>query len=205
MVNTFAIRQQLEWALGDREIPENLWFGPNKEIAAVDPVIREQTHEIINATEVFIITLGLSEIWYDKRSGDAFWRAIPASLFDPAKHGFRLSTVEENFDNLVAIRRCIKRARPDARVVVTLSPIPLMATFRPISCLTANSVSKAVLRVAIDQFMTDVQGDPNVFYFPSYEIVQELFPNGRQEDNRHLKPEVINFVMETFLRHYCKT
>ena len=127
MVNAFAIRQQLEWALGDKEFPENLWFGPNKEIAAVDPVIRQQTYEIINAASVFIVTLGLSEIWYNKVTGDAFWRAIPASLFDETKHGFRLSSVDENYENLVAIQTCIKRLRPDASVVFTLSPIPLMA------------------------------------------------------------------------------
>jgi hypothetical protein len=53
MVNTFAIRQQFEWALGDRDFPENLWFGPNKEIAAVDPEVRRQTREIINSASVF--------------------------------------------------------------------------------------------------------------------------------------------------------
>ncbi len=100
MVNTFAIRQQFEWALGDRDFPENLWFGPNKEIAAVDPEVRQQTWGIINSASVFIITLGLSEIWYDKISGDAFWRAIPANLFNSTRHGFRLSTVNENYENL---------------------------------------------------------------------------------------------------------
>lgn len=202
MVNTFAIRQQLEWALGDKEFPENLWFGPNKEIAAVDPVIRQQTYEIINAASVFIVTLGLSEIWYNKVTGDAFWRAIPASLFDETKHGFRLSSVDENYENLVAIQTCIKRLRPDASVVFTLSPIPLMATFRPISCLTANSVSKAILRVAIDRFMS-TNGDDQTYYFPSYEIANEMFINPRQADNRHLKPEVVTSIMEAFNRHYC--
>jgi hypothetical protein len=76
IVNSFAVRQQFEWALGERDFPDNLWFGPNKEIAAVTPEIRAQTRDVVNATELFIITLGLSEIWYDKRSGDAFWRAI---------------------------------------------------------------------------------------------------------------------------------
>ncbi|MDI3471083.1 MAG: hypothetical protein OJF62_003146 [Pseudolabrys sp.] len=203
MVNTFSIRQQFEWALGEKEIPENLWFGPHKEIAAVDPVIRKQTFEIINTTDVFIVTLGLSEIWYDKISKEAFWRAIPASLFDEERHGFRLSTVDENLANLLAIHRCIRSARPQASIIITLSPIPLMATFRPISCLTANSVSKAVLRVAIDSMMCQLKDDPNLFYFPSYEMVGELFADPRAADNRHLRPDVTRFVMDTFERHYC--
>ena len=203
MVNTFSIRQQFEWALHEREFPENLWFGAHKEIAAVDPAIRAQTYEIMRATKVFIITLGLSEIWYDKTSGDAFWRAIPAHLFDERRHGFRLSTPGENYDNLAAILRLIRRLHADASVIFTLSPIPLMATFRPVSCLTANSVSKATLRVAIDQLMRDHQYDERLYYFPSYEIVTEFFTDPRDEDNRHVRPELVAFVMETFRRHYC--
>src|SRR5215472_1605415 len=203
MVNTFAIRQQLEWALHEREFAENLWFGAHKEIAALDPAIRAQTYEIIHATKVFIITLGLSEIWYDKTSGDAFWRAIPAHLFDAKRHGFRLSAPAENYENLVAILRLIRRLHADASVIFTLSPIPLMATFRPVSCLTANSVSKAILRVAIDQLMQDYRKDEGLYYFPSYEIVTEFLTDPRGEDNRHVRPELVRFVRDTFRRHYC--
>jgi hypothetical protein len=205
MVNTFAIRQQLEWALGDREFPENLWFGPDKEIASLDPAIREETRHILERARVFIFTLGLSEIWFDKVSGEAFWRAIPAALFDPERHGFRVSSVEENLANLRTIVTLVRRLDPHNRVILTLSPIPLMATFRPVSCLTANSVSKAFLRVAIDQLITGQSGEANVFYFPSYEIVTELFPDPRLDDNRHIKPEIIRFVMDTFCRHYCQS
>jgi hypothetical protein len=203
MVNSFSIRQQFEWALEEREFPENLWFGAHKEIAAVDPAIRAQTYEIMRATRVFIITLGLSEIWFDKRTDDAFWRAIPAHLFDERIHGFRLSTVEENYSNLVEILRLIRKLCRDASVIFTLSPIPLMATFRPVSCLTANSVSKATLRVALDQLMRDKKDDESLYYFPSYEIATEFFPDPRIDDNRHVRPEIVAFIMDTFRQHYC--
>jgi len=202
MVNTFAIRQQFEWALGGKEFPDYLWIGPNKELASADPAIRDETFRIINGTEVFIITLGLSEIWYDKVSGEAFWRAIPQAMFDPEKHGFRVSTVAENLENLQIIHRLIRQARPAAPIVVTLSPIPLMATFRPVSCLTANSVSKAILRVAIDEFVRSAN-DERLFYFPSYEIVGEIYGNARDDDNRHVTLDVVKSVMRTFERYYC--
>ncbi len=202
MVNSFAIRQQIEWGLGVREFPERLWFGPDKQIASLDPDVREATREIIQKTEVFIITLGLSEIWYDKTSGEAFWRAIPADMFDPDLHGFRLSTVEENRTNLQEIVRLIGEARPGAKIVFTLSPVPLLATFRPVSCITASSVSKAVLRVAIDDVVRD--SHKGVYYFPSYEMVRECFPDPYLADNRHPKDEVVQAAMTTFLRHYCQ-
>ena len=203
MVNTFAIRQQLEWALEDKVFSENLWFGEHKEIAAVDPRIKAETKQIIGTTEVFVITLGLSEIWYDKQTGEAFWRAIPSHLFDANRHGFRVSSCEENYANLVRIRGLIRAARPGARIIFTLSPVPLMATFRPISCLTASSVSKAILRVAVDQLMRDFSGDRDLFYFPSYEIVKDFFVDAYDADNRHPRPEVVEFIMKTFERHYC--
>jgi len=205
MVNTFAMRQQLEWALDGKEMPDNLWFGPNKEIALVDPAIRTETRQIIESTDVFVFTLGLSEILYDKVSGEAFWRAIPKDMFDATRHGFRISSCAENYDNLARICALIRARRPAAKIVFTLSPMPLMATFRPVSCLTASSVSKAILRVALDQLMRDHSGDADLFYFPSYEIVRDFFVDPFEEDNRHPKSEIVRFVMNTFERHYCVT
>lgn len=201
MVNTFAIRQQFEWALSGKEFPQSLWISEGKEIASKDESIRAATRHIIAATQVFIITLGLSEIWFDKPSGEAFWRAVPASLFDPARHGFRLTTVDENCQNLIATLDLIRVARPDAAVIITLSPIPLMATFRPISCLTANAVSKAILRIAIDQVMAERR--ENVFYYPAYEMVTGASFDPFEEDNRHPRQDVIEAVMTCFERHYC--
>jgi hypothetical protein len=201
MVNSFAIRQQLEWALAGRSFPAGLWIDEEKQVAAVDPAIREETREIILRTDVFVITLGLSEIWYDRVSGEAFWRAIPASLFNAERHGFRVSTVEENLANIVASIELIQRVKPLARIVLTLSPVPLMATFRPISCITASSVSKAILRVAIDLAMNLAK--ERVYYFPSYEMVTAGFADPYRDDNRHPREEIVERVMAVFERRYC--
>ena len=201
MVNTFAIRQQFEWALTGKEFPQSLWVTESKEVASKDAAIRNTTRDIILSGRVFIITLGLSEIWYDKPTGEAFWRAVPSSLFDAARHGFRTTTVDENRENLRVTLDLIRAARPDAAVILTLSPIPLMATFRPVSCLTANAVSKAVLRIAIDQIMSE--GRPGVHYFPSYEMVTGASFDPLEEDNRHPKKDLVDAVMACFRRHYC--
>ena len=113
------------------------------------------------------------------------------------------SSYEENLANLVRIRALIRSARPEAKVIFTLSPVPLMATFRPVSCLTASSVSKAILRVAIDQLMRDNADDRALFYFPSYEIVKDFFVDPYEEDNRDPTPEIVRFIMTTFERHFC--
>jgi len=203
MVNTFAILQQLDWAINKKEMPENIWFGAGKEIAAVDPSIRDQTSEIINNTDVFILTLGLSEIWYDKRNNEPLWRAVPAQLFDKKIHGFRVSSFQENFENLSSIRSLIREVKPHAPIIFTLSPIPLIATFRPISCITANSASKAILRAALDQLMREYDKDSNLFYFPSYEIITDFHPDPYIEDNRHPRGDLIHGIMELFEKYFC--
>jgi len=144
------------------------------------------TKKLFDETDVYILTLGLSEVWHDEQTGGVFWRTIPKDAFDPARHKFRVSTVDENRDNLAAIHALIRKHRPDAKIVLTLSPIPLAATFRNVSCVSANTVSKAVLRVAIDEIMRDVGPEGALHYWPGFEIVVYAFGAPFKADRRHL-------------------
>lgn len=202
MVNTFALRQQFEWALEGRQFAEDLWFGSGGELAEYSEAARAGTADLFTRSEVFIITLGLSEVWCNRQSGDVFWRAIPRDRFDPAVHGFRVSSVAENYENLCAIRSIIRRVRPTASIVLTLSPVPLVGTFRPVSCITASSVSKSILRVAVDELLRAHPDDRHLHYWPSYEIVKEYCPDPYLDDNRHPRPEVIDLIMRAFAAHY---
>jgi hypothetical protein len=162
------------------------------------------TRALFDDTDVFILTLGLSEIWYDTSTGEAFWRAVPVGYFDASRHTFRVSTVAENAANLRAIYEMIREFRPSARIVVTLSPIPLVATFRPVSSITANSVSKAILRAAIDEVVREADDPEHLLYWPSYEIVQDAFGTGKWlPDGRHVAQPVLDYIMALFETYYC--
>ena len=63
---------------------------------------------VILCIEVFIFTLGLSEVWFDNLTGEALWRTIPLELFDPDRHVFRQTTVSENAENIKKIIEIIK-------------------------------------------------------------------------------------------------
>jgi GSCFA family len=202
MVNSFAVAQQFQWAYGEKEFDESLWFDEVGDEAFYDKAVRDRTRAIFDKTDVFVITLGLSEVWYNKQTNDVFWRAIPRSRFDPSRHEFKVTTVAENLDNLNTIHRIIRQRRPDAAIVFTLSPIPLLATFRPISCVTANSVSKAILRVAVDEFFRAHTDDRRMFYFPSFEIVKDYFDDPFRGDNRHVRAKVLNTIMDNFAKFY---
>lgn len=200
--NTDVIRQQFEWAWTGDYDTAGAWFDEDHKLRLPEPEIRDATKAIFNRTDVYILTLGLSEAWYLKRNGSCCWRAIPESMYHPDLYGFKVLSVKENVSNLMRIVHLISHFRPEAQMILTLSPVPLMATFRPMSCIVANAASKATLRAAIDEVMREEL--PKVHYFPSYEIVQQLYgPAAYTEGNRHVTDAVIRRIMDAFVAHYC--
>lgn len=203
IVNTFAVAQQFEWAWEDREFSEKLWYTRKKDILTYDDGVKKATRDLFNQTDLFIITIGLSEVWYNKETGEVFWKAIVKKHFDPNKHGFKLTTYQENVDNLKIVVNLIKKHRPSASIVFTLSPIPLVATFRPVSCITANSVSKSILRSALDEVVCHYGKENNVYYWPGYEIIKDFEPTPfGTKDPIHPRLEVIDYIMEAFSKYY---
>jgi hypothetical protein len=206
IVNTFAILQQFKWAWLNHVPQGDFWHGYQAEEFGYDEAVRLETKALFDEADVFIITLGLSEIWYDEPTGEVFWRAVPQDKYDAARHKFRVSTVEENKRNILEIHSLIRQFRPDAKIVITVSPIPLTATFRAETCISANAVSKSILRVAVDEVIREVQPtDPNIYYFPSYDVVMYAFDNQWTEGRRHVYPHVLDFNMKIFETHFCQS
>jgi hypothetical protein len=156
------------------------------------------------ATDVLVLTLGLSEIWYDRITGEPLWRAIPRRLFDPERFAFKVLSVAETVACLEQIDRIRAAHLPNLRIVFTVSPIRLRATFRPVSAIVANSVSKAILRAALDEFLRSKEDElgKSYFYFPSYELVTDVFSHAFVDDNRHVYDAVISETLELFARTY---
>jgi hypothetical protein len=204
MVNSFVIRQQFEWAWEGKTFDQPLWHGYRAEDFGYDPEVQAQTRALFDETDVFVLTFGLSEVWYDEVTRNVFWRTVPKDVYDPARHKFRVSTVKENRDNITAIYRMIRKHRPDAKIILTLSPVPLIATFRDTSCISANAVSKSVLRVALDEVMRSYGPEGHLFYWPSYEIVMDVFGAPFMPDRRHLPKPVLDFIMMQFEEVWCK-
>lgn len=207
LVNVHSLLQQFEWALTNKLPPENLWHGFDANTFGYDDGIREKTREILLSTEVFIITLGLSEVWYDEVTGGIFWRAIPMKFYDKDRHKFRVCSFAETKDAIASMYQLIRSNVKNAKIIFTLSPIPLIATFRNQSCITANSSSKSILRAALDEFIrADLNNsDPDLHYFPAFEIINELFPARFVEDGRHLHEFIVPTVMKIFEAHYCES
>ena len=202
IVNTFALLQQFEWAWEGKHPTQSLWYGYDAKQLGYDENVRLATKALFDAADCFIITFGLSEIWYDEPTGEVFWRAIPIKHFDPARHKFRVAGFSENLTNIERLYHLIRTYNPDARIILTLSPISLQATFRPIPCVVANAESKAILRAALGEFLRNTQDD-KLFYFPSYEIVESCFNHPHLNDRVHVHTHVLDFNMAVFERYFC--
>ena len=154
----------------------------------------------------FVITVGLAEVWQDRETGGVFWRGIPDEIFDAGRHVFRLTTVDENAANLRRMVDFIRLMNPTAPIVLTLSPVPLVATFREVSCLTADCVSKSVLRVALDLVLSDKRD--GVYYWPSFEIVKWLGANtprpsyGAKGKARQIDRSFVRLIMDEFVQAF---
>jgi len=207
LVNVHALLQQFEWALEDKAPPQNLWHGFRAEAFGYDEQVKQRTKRVFLQTDVFVITLGLSEVWFDEETDGIFWRAVPTRFYDPSRHKFRVCSFNETKQCIARICELIFKHVPDAKILFTLSPIPLAATFRPVSCLTANSVSKSILRSALDEFYRENPEllNQKLFYFPSYEIITELFPNKYKGDNRHPHDDIVLFITNLFEAVYCES
>jgi hypothetical protein len=46
------------------------------------------------------------------------------------------------------------------------------------------------------------EGESGLYYWPGYEIVKELVPDPYEEDNRHIRTEVVALVMARFHRYF---
>ena len=207
--NTFAMRQFFEWVLEGNTSSDAYWYDQHDKGGATKWTPKEERDgylEAFQATAGFVLTLGLSEVWTDKATGGVFWRGVPERIFDPERHEFRLSTVQENRENIIAITNLIKKHCGDAPVIFSLSPVPLRATFREESCFTADSVSKATLRVAVDEAVRELRSTvENVYYWPSFEIVRWLPAHmeratfGAEGKSRDVDRPIVDLIICTFL------
>ncbi len=181
------LRQLYERASGAFTPAEDRWHVAGKVVDPFRPGLRhpassDKEFDLLTAQHlaavrtafesatVFVFTLGLTEAWEATEDG-AVYPACPgtvAGLFHPARHRFRNFTVEEVTADLTSFIRRVRLANPALRVVLTVSPVPLVATATRSHVLVATTYSKAVLRVAAQQVC---EAEPDVAYFPAYEII----------------------------------
>ena len=158
----------------------------------------------VETMDVFIFTLGLTEAWEDRRDGAIFPLApgVAGGVWTPATVQFRNFDEVETAEDLCAALAFIRDRNPSVRIVLTVSPVPLNATFEPRHVFVSTAWSKAVLRIAAEKVM---QAFDDCCYFPSYEIITAPQVRGRYfaTDGREVLDAGVDHVMGLFFRHFA--
>jgi len=160
--------------------------------------------ELFSKLDILVFTLGLTESWESLEDGAVFPLApgVAGGAMVPSRHRFRNLTAKEVADDLELFLLKLQGVNPKARVILTVSPVPLIATYENRHVLVSNTHSKSVLRTVAGEMVSRYS---NCDYFPSYEIItgQHVGNGYLEEDLRSVRPEGVDHVMWVFLKHYA--
>jgi hypothetical protein len=156
---------------------------------------------LLESCSVFVFTLGLTEAWRNHRDGYSYGicPGVAAGTFDAASHEF----VNFDYDACRAdLRTALELAwscNRDLKVLLTVSPVMLVATAETRGVVQSSIASKSILRAVADDC---VRHFPLVDYFPSFEIITGPATRGRFFDasGRDVLPEGVELVMDVFFQ-----
>jgi hypothetical protein len=157
--------------------------------------------EMFENCDVFIFTLGLTEAWRSRVDGAVFPLAPGVVGEGTGEYEFENFSVEEMANDLTRFAAMLREVNQGVRLILTVSPVPLIATFEPRHVLVSTTYSKSALRVVAEIAANALK---DTVYFPSYEIITGPQARGRYyaDDLREVTPEGVAHVMSVFKRHF---
>jgi tetratricopeptide (TPR) repeat protein len=165
---TFANRVFVDW-LSDADIDGAI---RDRIVEMLPPGwSKENTLQIIKNSDVFILTLGVAPAFFDRATGD-FVLPRPSALNSRVlaeKYLFRTTSVKENVENVLYLIEFIRNISPHMKIVVTVSPVPLLASFEYESAVQADCLSKSTMRLVAHEVVNS-SNISNILYWPSFEI-----------------------------------
>lgn len=214
------LRQWLDWAFNATNIQrsEEVWENDGRFYDPFRPAIEapgfETAEEVIasrNTTlraiktafteaDVFVFTLGLTEAWRNTQTGETYpiCPGTSAGHFDPEIHefvNFRYPQIASDAEWIISL---LKKVNPKLRILLTVSPVPLVATASEHHVLPATTYSKSVLRAIAGDL---AQLNNHIDYFPSYEIICGTPSGGKffEPNMREVSKSGVAHVMQHFL------
>ncbi|WP_234052108.1 MULTISPECIES: GSCFA domain-containing protein [unclassified Xanthobacter] len=216
---TMSMVNELKWAVSKPVINKTLFeegpngwsdlqLGPGIPPVSLERAIERRTYLIedyfsrVRNASVVVVTLGLNEVWWDNKANCYLNCAPSFTSVRRERDRYRLviTDVAQSVADLEEMRWLIKSMNRHARLIVTVSPVPMSETFSGQDVAIANMRSKSTLRVAAEQFAAL---HPDVDYFPSYDIVS-LAPRNLAYgvDCLHVSNAVVGEIMRLFLSLY---
>ena len=218
--NIYTSRQLLQLfdeAHGNRTPMDRVWEKASRfydaQRPSVDPVGHDSPETVMRLRrihlsavrrmfaelDVFVFTMGLTEGWEDRRDG-TMYAVAPGTIagsYDPEIHAFHNLRFQEIRDDMLGFWSRLREVNPQARMLLTVSPVPLAATATEDHVLVATIHSKSILRAVAGELVGELDG---VFYFPSYEIISSHPSRGMffDPDLRNVNMYGVNHVMSHF-------
>jgi GSCFA family len=162
--------------------------------------------EMFEKLDVFIFTLGLTEAWLNRNDGAVF--PLPPGVsggeMNDQRYEFINFEVKEVVADLQLFINQLSMINPSAKIILTVSPVPLIATYEEQHVLVSTTYSKSVLRAAAGEI---VKRNLNCDYFPSYEVITGNYNRGQyfEDDLRSIKQAGVDHVMRLFLSAYTNS
>lgn len=222
--NIYTARQLLQLirrAYGEFTPHDDMWTKGSDVVDPFRPTIQpggfesdaemrlDRTHHLaavrhmFETLDVFVFTLGLTECWRSRDDGAVFplCPGVEGGIFDVDRYEFYNQTVHDVIADLSEFRQALAAVNSRARIVFTVSPVPLVATAEPGQhVLSATTYSKSVLRVAAETLRARFA---NVQYFPAYEVISGGYNRGAYyaSDLRNVLEVGVSHVMRLFMAH----
>lgn len=198
-------RRDSRWVDPFRPQVEPDGFASPNDVAVAAASHLRHVRDVFTHCKWMVFTLGLTEGWVSAEDGAVFPIApgVSGGSYDPQRHAFvnfDLASVWQDLDGFIAR---LASVNPQASMLLTVSPVALMATYEPRHVLSSTVLSKSVLRVAADQAE---RKHSHVIYFPSYEIITSPASGGRyfEDDLRQVTELGVSHVMRVFSRHFIE-
>lgn len=154
----------------------------------------EQAHESLKRSRMLVITLGTAVVYRLIATGE-----VVSNCHKVPQHEFsrEMASVHEMTTAMNEMVEALHAYNPELHIVFTISPIRHIA-----DGLETNSLSKASLRVAVDNVINAHRDYTE--YFPSYEIVMDDLRDYRfyATDMVHPSDVAVEYIWQTFQATY---
>ena len=217
-----SMLRELEWLVALRknfdqfdELTERLFLYQLSEDEVLDiglhltkPVSRQRfmqrrlsifnIYKELESVDAVVVTLGnLEQHWL--KDGRALESVSVNKRFIKAEYG-ALTVKKQGEDEVLKVVESlvalIRDINPAARIILTVSPVPMERTDIGEHIVLENFSNKLTLVRAAKYWAERVD---NSYYFPSFEMVSFVGITAFKDDLRHVKPDVIRMIMYSFL------
>jgi hypothetical protein len=211
------LRQTIERAFGLRPYKDLCWEKKDGFVDPFRPALEPEPFEtvpemsaareghyravrkVFSECDVFIFTMGLTEAWVDAGTGDVYplCPGTQGGVFDDRKHKFHNFGFVEIVEDLNWVLAFLKKHNPNIRMLLTVSPVPLVASASGHHVLPATVYSKSILRAVAGHMLSEHE---NVDYFPSFEIASAHPFKGLvfEPNQREVNLSGVDFIMTHF-------